>query len=119
MFLWLIQCGLLSVVVLEFMVPEHSYMPCDCKFGELEKKFNTRDNIYTPEEYRAVINGTKNSSSIAMDNDKLKDFKDLINFVQHRKAKDVKFSKARRITLRSTDQWAMYMDTPAGKKELI
>ena len=95
MFMWLIQCGILSVVVLEFMVPGHSYMPCDRKFGELENKFNTKDNIYTPEEYRAIIDGTRNTSCIVMDNEKLKNFKDLKNYVQHRKGEKVKFSKAR------------------------
>ena len=63
MFMWLIQCGILNVVVLEFMVPGHSYLPCDRKFGVLEKKFKDKDNLYTPEEYRTIIDGTKNTSS--------------------------------------------------------
>ena len=38
MFMWLIQSGTLTVVVLEFMVPGHSYLPCDRKFGQLEQE---------------------------------------------------------------------------------
>ena len=118
MFLWLIQCGIIITVHLEFMVPGHSYMPCDRKFGELERKFQKKENIYTPEEYRELINGATNSSSVEMDHDKLLDFKNLLNFVQHRKAKAVKFSKARRIILTSHDPWAMYLYTPDGQERV-
>ena len=39
MFLWMIHQGILTEVHLEFMIPGHSYMPCDRTFGTLEKKF--------------------------------------------------------------------------------
>ena len=112
MFMWLIQSGTLTVVVLEFMVPGHSYLPCDRKFGLLEKEFKHKECLYTPEEYREIIAEAKNTSCIVMDNEKLKNFKDLVNYVQHRTGKEVKFSKARRITLYSEDQWAMHLEGP-------
>ena len=118
MFMWLIQSGTLTQVVLEFMVPGHSYLPCDRQFGILEKQFKHRECLYTPEEYREIIAEAKNTSCIMMDNEKLKNFKDLVNYVQHRTGKEVKFSKARLFTLYSEDQWAMHLEVPTGTERV-
>ena len=110
MFMWLIQSGTLTQVVLEFMVPGHSYLPCDRKFGQLETQFKHHECLYTPEAYRAIIAAAPNTSCIVMDNEKLINFKDLVNYIQHRTGKDVKFSKARRMTLYFEDPWAMHLE---------
>jgi len=108
--MWLIQSGTLTRVVLEFMVPGHSYLPCDRKFGQLETKFKHHDCLYTPEAYREIIAAAPNTSCIVMDNEKLINFKDLVNYIQHRTGKVVKFSKARRMTLYFEDPWAMHLE---------
>ena len=114
MFLWLIHGGVLIEVHLEFMVPGHSYLPCDRSFGVLEKKFREKQTINEPQEYIDIINNTAKSTATRLGHDKIYDFKFLLAFIQFRKAKTVKFSKATRIVLRNDRMWYMQIITPDG-----
>ena len=117
-FMWLIHLGMLEEVHLEFLVSGHSYMPCDRCFGTLETSFKRKECINTPQEYREIINASTKSTSVTMGQEHLLDFKDLINSIQFRKGKDVKFSKARRIVLTSVDPWAMEIITATGTERV-
>ena len=118
MFLWLIQNGILVEVHLEFMVPGHSMMPCDRCFGVLEKAFKNHEQIHTPEEYRDIIHRSNKSTSITMSHKYLLNFKDLLQYIQFRKAKTVKFSKSRRIILSHLHPWSMLLVTPTGSERV-
>ena len=116
MFLWLIHQGILVEVHLEFMVPGHSFMPCDRSFGVLEKKYRRRGIINAPPEYVAIIEGTENSTSTNLGHDQILDFKSLLEFIQFRKASTVLFSKSTRIILRLEHPWHMLLVTPTGSE---
>ena len=117
-FMWLIHLGILKEVHLEFLVPGHSFMPCDRCFGTLEKSFKRKECINTPQEYREIINASTKSTSVTMGYEHFLDFKDLLNYIQFRKGKDVLFSKARRIVLNSDDPWAMEITTASGTERV-
>ena len=117
-FMWLIQLGILQEVHLEFLVAGHSFMPCDRCFGTLEKSFKRKECLNTPQEYRDIINASTHSTSVTMGYEHLLDFKDLLNYVQFRKAKELLFSKARRIVLHSDDPWAMLIITATGRERV-
>ena len=118
MFLWLIQNGILVEVHLEFMVSGHSMMPCDSTFGVLEKKFKNQETFNIPEEYRSFINQSRKSTSITMGQKELINFKYLLQFIQFRKAKTVKFSKSRRIILSHLHPWSMLLVTSTGSERV-
>ena len=116
MCLWFIHSGILLEVHLEFLVSGHSYMPCDRVFGVLEKKFRNYEHIDTPEKYRDIINSTTVSTSVTMEHADLLNFKELLNHIQFRTAKEVYFSKSRQIHLSVHRPWDMYLITPQGNE---
>ena len=118
MFLWLIHQGVLTEVHLEFMIPGHSYMPCDRTFGTLEKKFKKLENINCPEEYINQIRRSPKSTTKVMEYTDFLDFKFLLAFIQFRKAKGVLFSKSRRIILDKDEPWSMLLITPTGNERV-
>ena len=116
--MWLIHQGVLTEVHLEFMIPGHSYMPCDRTFGTLEKKFKKLENINCPEEYINQIRRSPKSTTKVMEYTDFLDFKFLLNFIQFRKAKGVLFSKSRRIILDKEEPWSMLLITPTGTERV-
>ena len=118
MFMWLIHSGILVEVRLEFMLPGHSMLPCDRRFGVLEKAFKKKETINNPQEYIGIISGAKRSTATRMGHNEFYDFKYLLQFIQFRKAKDVLFSKSRTITLSHEHPWSMLLITPAGTERV-
>ena len=114
--MWLIHSNMLLEVRLEFLVRGHSYMPCDRVFGVLEKKFRNYEHIDTPGKYRDIINSTTVSTSVTMEHADLLNFKELLNHIQFRTAKEVYFSKSRQIHLSVHRPWDMYLITPQGNE---
>ena len=114
--MWLIQSGILQEVRLEFLVSGHSYMPCDRVFGVLEKRFRNHEHIATPAKYRDIINSSRVSTSVAMEHADLLNFKELLNHIQFRTAKNVLFSKSREIHLSIHKPWHMLLITPQGNE---
>ena len=105
-----------SEVHLEFLVSGHSYMPCDRVFGVLEKRFRNHEHIATPAKYRDIINSSTVSTSVAMEHADLLNFKELLQHIQFRTAKEVLFSKSREIHLSIHHPWDMLLITPQGNE---
>ena len=116
MFLWLIHQGFLVEVHLEFMVPGHSFMPCDRSFGVLEKKYKRRGIINCPQEYVEIIERTEKSTSTNLGHNRIWNFKALQEFIQFRRANTVLFSKSTRIVLSLERPWDMLLVTPTGNE---
>ena len=116
--MWLIHSGILVEVKLEFMVPGHSMLPCDRRFGVLEKEFKKKEMISTPQEYIDIINKSAKSTATRMGHNEFINFKYLLQFIQFRKAKDVLFSKSRQIILSHEYPWSMLLVTPDGSERV-
>ena len=114
--MWLIQSGILLEVYLEYLVSGHSYLPCDRVFGVLEKKFKNHEHIATPAKYRDIINRSTVSTSVAMEHADLLNFKEMLQHIQFRTAKEVLFSKSREIHLSQQHPWEMLLITPTGSE---
>ena len=93
-------------------------MPCDRSFGVLEKKFKKRERINTPQGYRDIISAATKCDSVTMEREHWLDFKDLEQYIQHRKAKTVKFSKARKIVIDGYEPWTMLLITSEGQERV-
>ena len=107
MFLLLIHSDILEEVQLVFMVPGHSYLPCDAGFGTIETQFKKKERIETPAEYNEIIQGLKEVSVQMMNQDDFLDWKFLYSLIKHRTGQRIMFSKARQITLSRDHKWQM------------
>ena len=112
MFMYLVQSGILEEVHLEFMVPGHSYLPCDRGFGVLENACKSHEIISCPDEYMKIFKKVKNTIVTKLRQDEIYDFKSLKKQITPRTANPpLYFHKARRIILRKEHPWAYHMIT--------
>ena len=51
----LVHSGLLERFEMIFMVPGHSYLPCDRAFGHIEKRLKKKKSVYCPDDYARII----------------------------------------------------------------
>ena len=51
----LLHKDILQEITIEFMVPGHSYLPCDRTFGQIEQKIKKSRDINCPDDYVRVI----------------------------------------------------------------
>ena len=117
MFMYLIHCDKATDVVLEFLVPGHSYMRCDQGFATLETKFRTFEMISCPQQYATLIKTIKSSLHVNMGQEDIYDWKDIFLYIQHRTAKKpVMFQKAHTITLTRSQPWMMFVEAPEGSQ---
>ena len=78
-----------------FMVSGHSFLPCDQRFGVIEKKVRATDTIHIPQHYIDTIKlaTTPPYEVITMKRDNFLDVKSLVNYVTKR-ATPVSFANA-------------------------
>ena len=80
-----------------FLVPGHSYMPCDQKFGNIELELRKRANIETRDDYARIIRTAVKGGFqvIQMAQDQFLDFGVLQKNITKRKSKEFDFQDAR------------------------
>lgn len=95
----IIHSRALDRIEIVFMVPGHSFLPCDRAFGHIEKKIRRRQSIYCPQDYAKIIQQAvgKENTVVMMQRE---------DFLHIRKLKDAVvirqspgFSKARQLVI--------------------
>lgn len=79
LWLYMIDCGWFEEIEHKFLVPGHTFLPCDADFGVIEKLKRKTQVVYTPEQWAHLIRKSRTKKPfkvIEMDAD---DFKDLAN----------------------------------------
>ena len=115
MFMYLVQSGVLDEVHLDFMVPGHSFLPCDRGFGAIERLCRKKEIISCPEEYAEIISSIKNTKVHKLKQEEILDFKSLKDRITLRKAGEGHyFHKARRIILSKEHKYEYVMITEQG-----
>ena len=91
----------LERIEIVFMVPGHSYLPCDRAFGHIEQRLKKRRSMFCPADYVKVIQGavTKENVIFMMQREEFFSFRSLASSCTVRKT--VGFSKARQLTVDS------------------
>lgn len=54
MAMYAVQDGLVNKITFQYMLPGHSFLPCDRGFGNIEKVIKTQDRISCPADYAAI-----------------------------------------------------------------
>ena len=117
MCMYLIQKEVVDEIKIEWMVPGHSFMPCDRGFGRVEQQFRRKDKICSPEEYREITrSAAKDVEEVhEMENPdgSLRFFKwrELEKFIQLRKAKALLFSKGKTFRMRKEEPFILEIST--------
>ena len=80
-----------------FLVPGHSYMPCDQKFGNIELALRKRPNIETKDDYIRIIKSAVRGGFkvVAFEQSQVLDFNVLQDSITKRKSKELNFQDAR------------------------
>ena len=118
--LYLISFEVVTDLEFAYLLPGHSFMPCDQGFSTLEKQFRTEERICCPESYTSHMGKVENSSHVYLTQKNIYDFKNMAQIIVHRTSKNtqIKFSKAHTITLRDTHPWSMFLHETAGTEEV-
>ncbi|KAG0717042.1 hypothetical protein GWK47_055240 [Chionoecetes opilio] len=101
MALRLIHALTLDKVELVFMVPGHSFLPCDRAFGHIEKKIRKCRHIYSPTDYLRIIRkavGEENNVTV-MERTDFYDLRALKSACTLRRTQSVGFAKARQLVV--------------------
>lgn len=103
MALRLIHARQLLKVEIVFMVPGHSFLPCDRVFGHIERKIRGNRRIYSPTDYFRVIRTAVGDGNnvITMEREDFYDLNSLRAACTLRPAQSVGFAKARQLVLDS------------------
>ena len=100
MFMFLVQDGILDEVHLDFMVPGHSFLPCDRGFGTIERACKKKEIINCPSEYATIISKIKNAKVHKLNQNEVLNVKSLKKRITERKATPpFYFHKARTIKI--------------------
>ena len=118
--LYLISWEVVTHLDFVYLLPGHSFMPCDQGFSTLENRFRRYESITSPQRYAELIQQLKNSRHVYLIQKDIYDFKHMSQVIVHRTAKspEVKFSKAHTISLRSTHPWHMFLQSTAGNEQV-
>ena len=118
--LYLISWEIVTHLDFEYLLPGHSFMPCDQGFSTLENRFKRHESITTPARYTELIKEIKNSNHGYLVQSDIYDFKNMSKIIVHQTAKrpGVYFSKAHTISLRSTHPWHMFLKSTAGNEQV-
>ena len=118
--LYLISFGVVTHLDFVYLLPGHSFMPCDQGFSTLENKFKKYESITTPQKYADIIQQVINSRHVDLIQKDIYDFKQMSQIIVHRTSKnpEIKFSKAHTISLRDTHPWYMFLHATAGIEEV-
>lgn len=98
----MIHTRALDRIEIVFMVPGHSYLPCDRAFGHIEKKIRRQQNIYSPEKYVNIIENAvgKKNNVVVMKTEDFFNIRCLKDAVSIRPSTG--FSKARQLVVDAT-----------------
>ena len=118
--LYLISWEIVTHLDYEYLLPGHSFMPCDQGFSTLENRFKRHESITTPGMYSKLIKEIKNSNHGYLVQSDIYNFKNMSKIIVHRTAQrpGVYFSKAHTISLRSTHPWYMLLQSIAGNEQV-
>ena len=118
--LYLISFEVVTHLDFAYLLPGHSFMPCDQGFSTLENKFRQCESITCPESYAHLIQKVKNSHHVYLIQNDIYDFKHMSQVIVHRTSKNpqIKFSKAHTISLRHTHPWHMFLHDTAGTEQV-
>ena len=83
----MIHKGDLDEVTLEFLIPGHSYLPCDAAFGVIQQKIKLQRSIGCPDHYADIIRTAtqRGNNVIKMRQTDFFTTKDLVKYVTVRK----------------------------------
>ena len=118
--LYLISWQVVTHLDFVYLLPGHSFMPCDQGFSTLENKFKKYESITSPQRYADLIQQVKNSRHVYLIQKDIYDFKHMSKVIVHRTPKSpwVKFSKAHTISLREDDPWHMFLQSHEGNERV-
>ena len=118
--LYLISFGVVTHLDFCYLLPGHSFMPCDQGFSTLENEFRRHERICSPASYTSYIEKLKKSSHVYLTQKKIYDFKNMAQIIVHRTSNNpqILFSKAHTIKLRDTLPWSMVLCDTAGTEEV-
>ena len=102
MYLRELHSGRLFEIDHVYLVPGHSFMPCDRAFGNIERKVTNMGVIYTPDDYIDVIMTATSTGFpvIKMTQENFLDYGSLLQHVTKRKSPGSTFRDCRKLLLR-------------------
>ena len=117
----MIHKGDLDEVTLEFLIPGHSYLPCDAAFGVIEQKIKKQKVIGCPEHYADVIRTAtqRGNNVIKMRQPDFAATKELFSYITLRKPRgDVMFSHGRTFKLTKAKPWIYHIESLEGNTDV-
>ena len=117
----MIHKGDLDEVTLEFLIPGHSYLPCDAAFGVIEQKIKKQKVIGCPEHYADVIRTAtqRGNNVIKMRQSDFAATKELFSYISLRRPRgDIKFSQGRTFKLTKAKPWIYHIESLEGNTDV-
>lgn len=102
MAMYVVQSGIVNKIRFQYMLPGHSFLPCDRDFGNMEKVMKKKERISCPADYAAIAGSREQTRDTTLKQEDIYNWKALEEVVQIRRPKQpYLFSKARSITISS------------------
>lgn len=120
MAMYLVQCGYVDVIKFQYMLPGHSFLPCDQGFGVIEKAIKLKQRICCPEDYARIAGKGKRAVVEQLKQEHVLTWKALATVCTIRTPPHpYLFSKARSVTVSRFHPFIYKMESSDGKPHVV